>query len=541
VKQGALQIFSRHGRMRLKVKSPLPIYENFLIPSSQSSPCPNRQDSEKKLSGLSKFSLATLTHQGRKCAFFKHFMSKQLLIPFITRTNHSKFLQATAAVLLLAAVAVTPSVLAQQEPAQDALDLPALLEGEGATGDWFGGRDWLEDRGIDFFGSYTAEVWGNVSGGEQRGAVYTGLLDFGVTLDFEDLIGWKGASFHNSWLWLSGQGPSDQLVGDNLFAVSNIEGFATFRMFELWFQQNLLDDAISLRFGQLAADEEFAISEYAELFLNGTFGWPAFLSESIPNGGPGYPLATPGIRLKVNPAEWLTFRAAVFQGDPFAEDVNRHGFRYRLDRSNGFLFLNELETRWAGIRDSELAGSFKAGAWFHTANFSDPGDEAIRRYGNTGFYFIFDQALYRPQASPTAPLFFKSSKGGESFASHVEAEESSEGLGSFLRIAFEPPNRNEISFYVDAGLTYQGLIPTRRDDTIGVAVAYGKLSGGAVQGLRDDGAVNPGYEMALEATYQIQVTPWFAIQPDLQYIIRPGGTADFGNAFLLGLRTSIEF
>jgi porin len=186
----------------------------------------------------------------------------------------------------------------------------------------------------------------NLAGGERRGAVYTGLLEFGVTLDLEEMLGWSGATVHNSWLWLSGQGPSDRLVGDNIFAVSNIEGFATFRMFELWFQQNLFDDAISLRVGQLAADEEFAISEYGELFLNGTFGWPAFLSESIPNGGPGYPLATPGVRLEINPTEWLTFRTALFQGDPLAEDVNRHGFWYQFSGNNGALFLNELVTRW---------------------------------------------------------------------------------------------------------------------------------------------------------------------------------------------------
>ncbi len=423
---------------------------------------------------------------------------------------------------------------AQDDSSAARFGLPEPLEGERITGNWFGFRDRLEEFGIDFFGNYTAEFWRNISGGERRGAVYTGLLDFGVTLDMEGLVGWRGGTIHNSWLWLTGQGPSDRLAGDNLFAVSNIEGFATFRMFELWVQQSLLEESISLRVGQIAADEEFAISETAELFLNGTFGWPAFLSANIPNGGPAYPLATPGLRLEINPADWGTFRTGVFQGDPFAEDVNRNGFRYRLDPENGFLFLNELETRWEGIAATGLPGTFKVGAWFHTARFEDPGDEDIRRRGNTGFYFIIDQALYRPSTPFTSADLKR--KGNP-----MPVSESAGGLDSFVRIGFAPPDRNELTFYVDGGLTCQRLLPGRPSDIAGVAVAYGKLSRGALRALSDEGARNPGDEIALEATYRIEVTPWMAVQPNLQYIIRPGATADLDNAFLLGIRTTIAF
>jgi hypothetical protein len=74
----------------------------------------------------------------------------------------------------------------------------------------------------------------------------------------------------------------------------NIAGFNTLRNYELWFQQNLLDDKISIRLGQLAADTEFVISDYAALFLNGTFGWPAFMYMNLPGGGPGLPVGNAG-------------------------------------------------------------------------------------------------------------------------------------------------------------------------------------------------------------------------------------------------------
>jgi porin len=142
-------------------------------------------------------------------------------------------------------------------------------------GDWGGLRSKLVDRGVAFFGSYDAEVWGNTKGGLESGTVYTGLLDFGLKLDIEKAAGWPGASLSTTWLLLSGKNASNDLVG-NFLTILNNAGFNTLRNYELWFQQNLLDDKISIRLGQLAADTEFVISDYAALFLNGTF-WLARL------------------------------------------------------------------------------------------------------------------------------------------------------------------------------------------------------------------------------------------------------------------------
>src|SRR5204863_1271590 len=112
-------------------------------------------------------------------------------------------------------------------------------EWDTATGDWFGLRTNLEDKGVEIFGGYTVEVWGNTTGGLKTGTVYTGLLDFGVNLDLEKAVGWKGASMNTTWLWLSGRDASEDLAG-NFMTISNIAGFNTLRMQNLWFQQNVL-------------------------------------------------------------------------------------------------------------------------------------------------------------------------------------------------------------------------------------------------------------------------------------------------------------
>jgi porin len=57
----------------------------------------------------------------------------------------------------------------------------------------------------------------------------------------------------------------------------------------------------------------------------------------------------------------------------------------------------------------------------------------------------------------------------------------------------------------------------------------------------DEGSRNVGYETVIEATYNAQITKCLHVQPDLQYIIRPDGTGDRGNAFVLGGRVSVTF
>ena len=44
----------------------------------------------------------------------------------------------------------------------------------------------------------------------------------------------------------------------------------------------------------------------------------------------------------------------------------------------------------------------------------------------------------------------------------------------------------------------------------------------------------------LNAGYVIQITKEFSVQPDIQYIIQPGGFGQYGNALVLGLQVTIE-
>ena len=389
-------------------------------------------------------------------------------------------------------------------------------------------RTSLANKGITFNTQYTAEIWGNPAGGVSRGTLYTGLMTFQGDIDLQKLLGWRGASFSTRWYWLSGQDLSTEHVG-NIFTVSNIAGFHTVRMNELWLQQNFLADRISIRAGQMGADSEFYVSTHAIIFLNGALSWSPTLFTNIPNGGPVYPMGTPGIRLALMPVNWLSYYGAVFQGNPFPQDVNRHGFRWDLSASNGYFSIHELTFRLnQEPESSSLPGTFKIGGWFDTA--PDPNAKSTQPW-NYGFHFVADQMLYRVAHSDSLPV--TDNKGQQP----TPLSPTDKGLGVFTHIGLSPQNSSFINFYIDGGATYKGLIPSRDNDVLGVAIGYGHLT---TDPQTNQGTSNPGYEIVLETTYQIELTPWLSLQPDLQYVIHPSGT-NIDNALVLGARTALSF
>jgi porin len=389
-------------------------------------------------------------------------------------------------------------------------------------------RTRLASKGITFNLQYAAEVWGNPTGGDSSGTVYTGLMTLQANVDLQKLVGWQGGSVSTRWYWLSGQDISAEHVG-NIFTVSNIAGFPTLRSNELWFQQNFLNNRISIRVGELAADSQFDLSTYSAVFLNGTFSWSPYLYTNIPNGGPGYPMGAPGVQVVLTPLNWLTYQGAVFQGNVFAQDVNRHGFRWDLNASNGYFSIHELILRTnQGSTVSGLPGEFKIGGWFDTV--PDP-NVASSQPWNYGLYFIADQMLYRVPRPDSTSVLRNNSK------QTTVASGTDEGLGIFTHIGFGPQSSSLINFYFDGGLNYKGIIPTRNNDVLGVAFAYGHLSNNPQD---NEGSSTPGYEIVLEATYQMELTQSLTLQPDLQYVIHPSGT-NIANALVLGAQATVSF
>lgn len=440
--------------------------------------------------------------------------------------------QPASLITALAAFGVTFPVKAAENTApvdaqtssRDSLVEPSS-EREHLLGDPGGWRSRAVERGMHLQAGYIGEVFGNVSGGIKRGVVYEGLGEIAVDLDLEKLAGtWPGALLRTSFLCPHGRSPSGQLAGD-LQTLSNIDAYDSPLLYELWLDQSLWDNRLSIRAGQLLADTEFAGSNYGALLLNSSFGWPAFISGNALNTGPAYSRAASGLRVRARLAEDGYIQAGIYDGDTFdsAEGNprrNRHGLRWRLNSEQGAFAI--AETGWRinqGTNASGLSGTYKLGAWLHTADFADLEDDTRSHSGNHGFYVAADQMLWRENNT-----------------------DDEQGLGLFFRGGCSPEDRSAFAFTIDTGLHYRGLFPGRDDDALALGFAYVNISDDIRRAERTAGAsVLSDYELAVELTYQINVTPWLGLQPDVQWIRHPGGSGALDDALVIGLRTRVTF
>src|SRR6266699_3666420 len=286
---------------------------------------------------------------------------------------------------------------------------------------WFNEwHDGLAGKGLSFGATYIADNIGNVSGGTGRGAIHLGRFDFSVDADLEKLFGWSGGRFVANMFEIYGRGLSRNYI------------------------HNLATN-----------------SETDDLFINGTFGWPAIKATNLPAGGPAPPIAVPGIRVKAALSDRITAFGAVFNrnaarpgdGDPQLRD--NHGLAFRVNDAPWIIG----QVRWdydIDIGGRPLAGNFTPGSWQHFGQFddrrftaqglsiADPSGTGIaaKLRGNFGIFAVVEQTLYRPPSV--------TEKG-------VSA--SLPGVTAFCRIAYSPPDRNLIDLYLDGGIGVVGFVP----------------------------------------------------------------------------------
>jgi porin len=123
-----------------------------------------------------------------------------------------------------------------------------------------------------------------------------------------------------------------------------------------------------------------------------------------------------------------------------------------------------------------------------------------------------------------------------------ESPGSDEGLTAFVASGYYP--QKEISivpFQVNVGLNYKGLIPGRQDDRTVLHFIYGKLSGDYARTARLPGGGTPESEKVVEFAHRFQITPWSYFQPDVQWVINPGGAGDIPDAVVIGAQMGVTF
>jgi porin len=171
-------------------------------------------------------------------------------------------------------------------------------------------------------------------------------------VDLDKLISWHDAKLFVSGFDIQGYGPSTSLVG-NLQLISNIEATPDVKLYDLWFEQELFERALSIRLGQEGANDEMMLTKYSALFLNSSFGFPGLPAADLPSGGPNYPMAAPFVRIRYTNNN-ISLTGALFTDDPAPSGTGDPQLR---DAGGTAFRLNDHGLSFAELAyDGEVAG-----------------------------------------------------------------------------------------------------------------------------------------------------------------------------------------
>lgn len=374
----------------------------------------------------------------------------------------------------------------------------------------------LGDKGALFQFNYWGEAFANLSGGVRRGGDYDGLVKISLNLDLGKLVHWNGATIYASMLYPHGNGITERYVQDYNI-LSNIDAYDSVRLFEFWLQQTFFDGRFSIRAGQLTTDDDFFVSYNAALYINSIFGTIGTVIHDV--NPPIYPIGSEGIRLHADLTPSLYIQAMAVDDNPGQQNVDdKHGDRFGLRKNDGVLsFFEAGYCADEADSSSGLVGSYKLGGFFDSQYHPDIAS-ASSAHGDYGFYAVVDQPLYIAAGS---------------------TKDSPQGLGAFAQISYAPDERNAVVYLFNAGLNYTGLLPGRPKDILGTAFSFERI--GADVEPASGAPVLSHHEHVVEITYQANLTDWFSLQPDFQYIINPGGIGRTPNALVAGIRFNLTF
>lgn len=385
------------------------------------------------------------------------------------------------------------------------------------TGNWWGARDIISTKGLNFETVYKAESFSNISGGNEKGSFYLDNIDVKFELDAEKLIGWNGAVFNIYFLGNNGGGIGD--ASGAAQGISNIEAFNTWKLYELWYDQSLFDNALSVRVGLYDLNSEFDTRETSSLFINPSHGIGVDIAQSGYNGPSIFPNTSLALRIKVQPSESFYFQTALFDGIP-GDPENPNGTKIKFNNDDGLLSISELGITESADQFAEGYSKYAVGAWFYSTKFEkfssviSPDPTGY----NYGIYAYAEKFLYG------------------------ESEDLSQGLSAFVRAGYANPTLNPFDSYFGAGFTYTGLFNGRDTDVLGLAIAAGHHSNYFRNLLfaEEEIEVQP-FEINFELTYNIQLNNWISIQPNFQYVINPANSFISGNALIAGIRATVNF
>jgi porin len=384
------------------------------------------------------------------------------------------------------------------------------------TGDWFGARSGLRDRGITVDVSTTQFYQGVTTGGLEQSFPYGGRNDYFLTLDGEKLGLWRGfsARFHGetrygeSANFITGAlSPVNEylLVPGSEGTVSGLTGAE----FTQVLSENLMVSAGKIN-----------LLDHVYQQLTGATGLEGFMNLS----------------LIFNPILARTLPYSAFGAGA-----------YYLRDGEPVLTLSVFDTRDASTT-SVFDDFFTSGAViFGTAVlptnfFGRPGHQGLEGAYSSGRYTNISKS---PYLDPVDGLVFPGPPQAGSWALGylfdqavwVSRDDPERMWGVFGKLGISDGNPNPVRWTAIGGVSGASPIAGRTLDTFGVGFYHLEISSSLKRSARPLAALRN--EQGVELYYNARITPWFQFTPDLQ-VIEPFDQSA-GTALVVGFRAKLDF
>ncbi len=419
------------------------------------------------------------------------------------------------------------------------------------TGDWFGFRDEMGKRGVVFDLDFLQILQGTATGGRDTGTSYGGLAEYTLNVDTGKAGLWPGGFFKA--YAMSGFGDSENKdsggTAQNMAAILPFPDTSTALMnltymqfFTTWL--GVFGGKINL----LDGDANDFAHNFRTQFLN--LGLNLNLAIALA------PFSAWGGGIVVIPFEGATFTAMAFDpnGTP-GDNSFDNAFNGGVDVGSEF----RTTIKPFGLVGHQLVGGFwsnkerpemaqdpaNIARLLITTRFPRLGDPGpvLRRILERFFpqllvpvrplktqdstwsvYYNFDQYLWSPSGDPT------------------------KGIGMFFRFGASDGEVNPVKNTYNVGLSGNGVVPGRPDDTFGLGWARTDFSSNFIPFLRKTLNLGLNHEDAIELYYNVAVTKWLGLTADVQIIdqglkkqLSGNQLKDVDTAVVGGLRAFIRF
>ena len=388
------------------------------------------------------------------------------------------------------------------------------------TGDWFGLRQQLMDKGVRFDMSVTQVVQRNLAGGTNYDCPYQGGLDLTFLLDTGAAGLWPGGLLKvrgEARYGRSNNANTGALMPVNFGSLYPIPEEDSMQLVELNYTQ-VLAPWMGVTLGRFSPRETNVFSgDESEQFLNTAFNINPVVGTTVPQ-------TFLGAGLILMPHKDVMLTTLVLDSEGRADEC---GFDTVFD--GGTSIFQQLEVK---VRPCSLPGHQRVGwSW---------SDKSRVRLGQVDEAFIHDWIRFRLGHGSQPHL--ETGSGDWSFFYdfdqylYVVPGSKDRGIGVFGRFGVTSGEFNPVQSFYSLGLGGKGLIPGREKDSFGIGYYYLGLSDKLGPIVRK--AVNDD-EQGVEAYYNIAITPWLKLTPSIQAISPFSRGTDC--TWIAGLRLKMDF